>query len=44
MIQNKAPGKDVSVEDMAEKFPLASKKNNTHFSNLMLVVFISEIV
>ena len=32
MIQNKAPGKDVSVEDMAEKFPLASKKNNTHFS------------
>ncbi len=33
MIQNKAPGKDVSIEDMAEKFPLASKKNNTHFSN-----------
>ena len=32
MIQNKAPGKDVSAEDMAEKFPLASKKNNTHFS------------
>ena len=32
MIQNKAPGKDVSIEDMAEKFPLASKKNNTHFS------------
>ena len=32
MIQNKAPGKDVSVEDMAEKFPLASKKNNIHFS------------
>ena len=32
MIQNKAPGKDVSVEDMTEKFPLASKKNNTHFS------------
>ena len=32
MIQNKAPGKDVSVEDMAEKFPLASKKNNSHFS------------
>ena len=32
MIQNKAPGKDVSVEDMVEKFPLASKKNNTHFS------------
>ena len=32
MIQNKAPGKDVSVEDMAEKFPLASKKNSSHFS------------
>ena len=32
MIQNKAPGKDVSIEDMAEKFPLASKKSNTHFS------------
>ena len=32
MIQNKAPGKDVSVEDMAEKFPLAAKKNNTHHS------------
>ena len=33
MIQNKAPGKDVSAEDMAEKFPLASKKNSNHFSN-----------
>ena len=32
MIQNKAPGKDVSAEDMAEKFPLASKRNSTHFS------------
>ncbi len=32
MIENKAPGKDVSIEDMAEKFPLASKKNNLHFS------------
>tara|TARA_A100000164_G_C21846805_1_gene742956 strand:- start:375 stop:1268 length:894 start_codon:yes stop_codon:yes gene_type:complete len=32
MIQNKAPGKDVSASDMEEKFPLASKKNNTHFS------------
>ena len=32
MIQNKAPGKDVSVEDMTEKFPSASKKNDTHFS------------
>ena len=32
MIQNKAPGKDVSAEDMKEKFPLASKKNDKHFS------------
>ena len=26
MIQNKAPGKDISLDDMKEKFPLASKK------------------
>ena len=26
MIQNKAPGKDVSIEDLKEKFPLAAKK------------------
>ena len=32
MIQNKAPGKDISTSDMEEKFPLASKKNDTHFS------------
>ena len=32
MIQNKAPGKDVSTSDMEEKFPLASKKNIAHFS------------
>ena len=32
MIQNKAPGKDVSAKDMEEKFPLASKKSNTHHS------------
>ncbi len=32
MIQNKAPGKDVSAEDMLEKFPLASKKNSAHYS------------
>ena len=33
MIQNKAPGKDVSIEDMKEKFPLASKEHDSHFSN-----------
>ena len=32
MIQNKAPGKDVSATDMEEKFPLASKENNAHVS------------
>ena len=32
MIQNKAPGKDVSAEDMKEKFPLVSKRSNAHFS------------
>ena len=33
MIQNKAPGKDISLDDMKEKFPLASKKNNTLFQS-----------
>ena len=33
MIQNKAPGKDVSIEDLKEKFPLAAKKNAHHFSS-----------
>ena len=32
MIQNKAPGKDISLIDMKEKFPLASKKSDAHFS------------
>ena len=32
MIQNKAPGKDISLDDMKEKFPLASKENDRHFS------------
>ena len=32
MIQNKAPGKDVSIEDMKEKFPLTAKKDNSHTS------------
>ena len=32
MIQNKAPGKDISLDDMKEKFPLASKENDSHFS------------
>ncbi len=32
MIQNKAPGKDVSIEDMREKFPLTAKTNKSHTS------------
>ncbi len=32
MIQNKAPGKDITTEDMKEKFPLAAKDNNNDFS------------
>ena len=32
MIQNKAPGKDVSIEDMEEKFPLTAKKDKSHTS------------
>ncbi|WP_305989533.1 3-deoxy-7-phosphoheptulonate synthase [Roseibium sp. MMSF_3544] len=31
-IENKAPGKDVSSEDLATKFPLAAKKSADHFS------------
>ena len=32
MIQNKAPGKDVSIEDMKEKFPLTAKTDKSHTS------------
>ncbi|WP_299475882.1 3-deoxy-7-phosphoheptulonate synthase [uncultured Roseibium sp.] len=31
-IENKAPGKDVSSEDLESKFPLAAKKSADHFS------------
>ena len=33
MIENKAPTKDISKEDLLTKFPLASKKEPDHFSN-----------
>ncbi len=33
MIQNKAPGKDVSIEDLKEKYPLAAKRSADHFSS-----------
>ena len=32
MIENKAPGKDITIEDMKEKFPLAAKDDNNDFS------------
>ena len=31
-IENKAPGKDVTLEDMQTKFPLVAKKNDNHKS------------
>ncbi len=31
-IENKAPGKDISAEDLLSKFPLAAKKNPEHKS------------
>ena len=43
-IQNKAPGKDVSAEDLQSKFPLAAKKNKNHISKIDIggVVFGSD--
>ena len=32
MIENKNPGKDISGDDMQNKFPLAAKKNPDHKS------------
>ena len=32
MIENKFPGKDISEDDIKEKFPLCSKKNQNHYS------------
>lgn len=34
MIENKFPGKDISEDDIKNKFPLAAKKNNNHKSIL----------
>ncbi len=46
MIQNKAPGKDVSLSDMKEKFPLASKKSDSHFSRFEIsgITFGDELI
>ena len=30
MIENKFPGKDISEDDIREKFPLCAKKNQNH--------------
>ena len=32
MIENKFPGKDITEDDLKEKFPLCAKKNANHFS------------
>jgi|TARA_B110000027_G_C16082587_1_gene284343 3-deoxy-7-phosphoheptulonate synthase len=32
MIENKFPGKDITEDDIREKFPLCAKKNENHFS------------
>ena len=44
MIQNKAPGKEVSASDMEEKFPLVSKKNIDHFKENKNFTFIEHDV
>lgn len=36
VIENKAPGKDVTVEDLINKFPLAAKKSPEHRSRFMV--------
>ena len=36
MIENKAPGKDVSDQDLQEKFPLAAKKEEGHKSVIVI--------
>ena len=30
MIENKFPGKDITEDDIREKFPLCAKKNENH--------------
>ena len=32
MIENKAPSKDISLQDIQTKFPLAAKKDPNHYS------------
>ena len=35
-MDNKFPGKDISLEDLKSKFPLAAKKNKNHKSKLRI--------
>ena len=35
-MDNKFPGKDISLEDLKSKFPLAAKKNKNHNPKLMI--------
>ena len=46
MIQNKAPGKDVSIEDMKEKFPLTAKtdKSNTSLFEIAGISFGGKLI
>ena len=37
-IQNKFPGKDVTPEDLATKFPLVAKRDPDHFSRFTVAV------
>ena len=30
-MDNKFPGKDISIQDLKSKFPLTAKKNKNHF-------------
>jgi 3-deoxy-7-phosphoheptulonate synthase len=35
-MDNKFPGKDISIEDIKDKFPLCAKKNSNHFSKFKI--------
>jgi len=36
MLDNKFPGKDISIDDIKNKFPLAAKKNKNHKSKFII--------
>ena len=35
-IENKFPGKDITIEDIKTKFPLVAKKNKNHISKFKI--------